>query len=85
MIEKRNFDEVEKSDAVLVLNHKRNGINGYIGVSALMEMAIAHHFNKKIFLFNKPPHYKDARWAHEVAIVQPKIINGNLAKIALSC
>ena len=78
---KRNFDLVAQSDAVLVLNHKKNGVDGYIGVSVLMEMAIAHHLNKKIFILNNIPHFKDVRWAHEVAIIQPTIINGDLTKI----
>lgn len=80
-IMKRNFREVEKSDAILVLNNKRNGINGYIGISALLEMGIAHHLGRKIFLYNQVPHYNEARWAHEVMIMQPTIINGDLDKI----
>lgn len=78
---KRNFDLVSESDAILVLNHKKNGIDGYIGVSVLMEMAIAHHLNKKIFLLNKIPHFDKARWAHEVSIIQPMILEGDFAKI----
>ncbi len=78
---KRNFDLVAGSDAVLVLNHKKNGVSGYIGISALMEMAIAHHLNKKIFILNSVPHFKDVRWAHEVTIMQPIIINNDLTKI----
>ncbi len=78
---KRNFDLVAQSDAVLVLNHKKNGVDGYIGVSVLMEMAIAHHLDKKIFISNNIPHFRDARWAHEVAILQPTVINGDLEKI----
>ncbi len=78
---KRNFDLVAKNDAVLVLNHKKNRIGGYIGASVLMEMAIAHHLNKKIFIFNNIPHFKDVRWAHEVSIMQPKIIDGDLTRI----
>lgn len=78
---KKNFDLVAENDAVLVLNHKKNGVDGYIGVSALMEMAIAHHFNKKIFILNKIPHFNQVRWAHEVAIMQPVIIDGDFDKI----
>lgn len=78
---RENFREVAKHDTVLVLNHKRNGIDGYIGISALMEMAIAHYLDKKIFLFNEIPHYNNVRWAHEVAIMRPVIISGDLKKI----
>lgn len=78
---RENFREVARHDAVLVLNHKRNGVEGYIGVSALMEMAIAHYLHKKIFLFNEIPHYNNVRWAHEVAIMRPVVIHGDLEKI----
>lgn len=76
-----NFFHVAKHDAVLVLNKRRSGIDGYIGISALLEMGIAHYHKKKIFLMYPTPHYKDARWAHEVAIMQPVILNGDLSKI----
>lgn len=78
---RENFREVAKHDGVLVLNHKRNGINGYIGASALMEMAIAHYLGKKIFLFYNMPRYNDVRWAHEVYIMQPIVINGDIKRI----
>jgi hypothetical protein len=80
-IMRRNFKQVAESDAVLVLNYKRNGIEGYIGISALMEMGVAHYLKKKIFLFQHTPDYKNARWAHEVAIMQPTIVHGDLTKI----
>lgn len=75
---RENFKEVARHDAVLVLNKKRNAIEGYIGVSVLMEMAIAHYLGKKIFLWNSVPHYNNIRWAHEVAIMQPIVINEDI-------
>src|SRR5579864_3075643 len=51
-IMRKNFQQVSDSDAVLVLNYEKNGIEGYIGVSALMEMGVAHYLKKKIFLIN---------------------------------
>lgn len=80
-IMKKNFDMVEQSDAILVLNPKRNSTEGYIGVSVLMEMAVAHHLNKNIFIFNDIPHYDKARWAQEVMIMQPIFINRDLTQI----
>lgn len=80
-IMRKNFKEVTSNDAVLVLNKKRNGLDGYIGVSALLEMGIAHFHGKKIFLYDTPPDYHEVRWAHEVAIMQPGILNGDLSKI----
>ena len=78
---KRNFDLVEQCDAIFVLNKKRNGVDGYIGTSVLMEMAVAHHLNKKIFLLSEIPDYNQHRWAHEVHIMRPIFINGDLTQI----
>lgn len=75
------YKQVAESDAILVLNYKRNGIDGYIGTSVLMEMAIAYYLNKKIFVFNDIPHFNTVRWAHEVTIMQPDVLKGDLSKI----
>ncbi len=76
-----HFKLVEESDAVLVLNHDKNGVSGYIGVSTIMEIGLAHHFHKKIFLLQDVPHHSQWRWAHEVRIMQPVVLNGNISAI----
>ena len=81
-IMRKNFEQVADNDAVLVLNYKRNGIEGYIGISALLEMGVAHYLKKKIFLMQHTQSFNDARWAHEVAIMQPTILKGDLTKIS---
>ena len=78
---KANFDLVAKADAILVVNHAKNAIEGYLGTSTLMEIGLAYYLGKKIFLLNKIPHFSEVRWAHEVLIMQPIIINGDLNKI----
>lgn len=80
-IMRRNFHEVASADAVLVVNHRRNNIDGFIGISALMEMGIAYFLNKKIFLLNDFPSFEEHRGAQEVAIMQPTLLKGDLKKI----
>jgi hypothetical protein len=46
-----------------------------------MEIGLAHHFHKKIFLLQSLPHYSEHRWGHEVRIMQPVILNGDFSKI----
>lgn len=75
------FDLVAQSDAVLVLNLARKGINGYIGTSTLMEIGLAYYLGKKLFLYNDIPHWDEVRWAHEINIMQPTIIHGDLKKV----
>lgn len=76
-----HYDAIKKSDAILVLNYPKNNIEGYIGTSTLMEMAIAHNYKKNIFLLNNVPSYKDYRWVHEVLIINPQVVKGDLTKI----
>lgn len=78
---KKCFNLIANSDAILVLNLKKKGKEGYIGTSGLMEIGLAHYLNKKIYLFNKLPSYHDARWAHELAIMKPVILDGDFDKI----
>lgn len=80
-IMRRQFNFIEKSDAILVLNYDKDGIKGYIGTASLMEIGVAHHLGKKIFLLNSIPHHSEHRWAHEVRIIQPVILEGDLSKI----
>lgn len=69
---------VAQSDAILVANYPKNGMDGYVGTATLMEMGLAHYLHKKIFLLYPTPHHKEARWAHEVRIFKPTILNGDL-------
>jgi len=46
-----------------------------------MEMALAYHFNKKIFLLHSPPDVRKEKSTHEVLIMQPIILDGDLSRI----
>jgi hypothetical protein len=78
---KVGFDLIAKADAILVLNFPKNGIKGYIGTSTLMELGVAHFLGKKIFILNDVPDFNKVRWAHEVTMMQPVFLKGDLAKI----
>ena len=81
-IDKKDFDQVAGADGIVVLNYDKNSITGYIGGATLMEIGLARHLNKKIFLMNNPPEEKDLRYALEVKVTRPIILNGDLNKIA---
>ncbi len=69
---------IKDSDAVLVVNKKKKGIEGYVGANSLIEMAFARALNKRIYLLNQIPNmdYRD-----EILATQPRILNGDLSKI----
>jgi len=77
-IDKKDFDQVAKSDGIVVLNYERNNIRGYVGGATLMEIGLARYLNKKIFLLNNPPEEKDLRYALEIKVVRPIVLNGDL-------
>ena len=78
---RRCFDLVAQSDAILVLNLQRRNIKGYIGTSTLMEIGLAYFLKKKMFLYNDIPNWDEVRWAHEINIMHPVIINGDMSII----
>lgn len=49
---RRHFDKIVSSDAILVVNNPKNGVEGYIGANGLMEMGLAFHLKKKIYVWN---------------------------------
>ncbi len=76
-----NFQLVADADGIVVLNYKKNGIDGYIGTSTLMEIGLAYYLKKKIFLLYPIPHFSSVRWAHEIKIMQPVILHGDFALV----
>lgn len=76
-IMKRCFDLLAGSDAIVFLNYPKNGTNGYIGISSLMEMGLAFYLGKKIFLLYDVPSPSEARWAHEVLCFEPTVLHGS--------
>jgi diphthamide synthase subunit DPH2 len=47
-----HFKKVIKADAVLLVNEEKHGMPGYIGGNVLMEMVMAFHYKKRIFILN---------------------------------
>mmetsp|Transcript_45544 Transcript_45544/g.106495 ORF Transcript_45544/g.106495 Transcript_45544/m.106495 type:complete len:346 (+) Transcript_45544:73-1110(+) len=78
---RKGFNLVAAADSVLVLNHAKNGIDGYIGTSVLMELAIAHFSHKPIFLLFPTPSFHEHRWAHEVAMMRTWCLHGDVSRL----
>jgi hypothetical protein len=80
-VQEKCFKDIAESDAILVLNYEKDGINGYIGGATLMEIGLAQHLGKKIYLLNPPAEIKEQRYALEVHLARPVILNGDLRLI----
>ncbi len=75
-----HFEEVEKGDAVLVLNYEKHGVANYIGGNVLMEMALAFFMNKPIFILNEIP--KESAFLEEIIGMGPVVLHGHEAALA---
>lgn len=69
-----HFDEVEKGDAILVLNYEKHGVPNYIGGNVLMEMALAFYLHKPIFIINEIP--EQSAFLEEIIGLQPTVLHG---------
>ena len=75
---KENFVNIASCDAILVINNEKNGISGYIGPNVLMEIGLAFHLNKQIYIWNQYPEnapYKDELLALNVKVINQKLEN----------
>lgn len=80
-IDKSCFSKVAASDAILVLNYPKNGVSGYVGGATLMEIGLARHLDKKIFLLHPPPSEDELRYALEIKLSRPVVLDGELSRI----
>ncbi len=75
---RNHFDKVMWADSVLILNYEKNSVPHYIGANTLLEMGLAFHHRKKIFLFNPVP---DLSYREEILGMRPIVINQDLKQI----
>ena len=75
---KTHFDKIVLSDAVLILNYDKRGVAGYIGANTLLEMGLALHLDKPIYLLNPIPEIDSKE---EILGMMPIVIGGDLKKI----
>ncbi|MEM7535045.1 MAG: hypothetical protein AAF639_22910 [Chloroflexota bacterium] len=66
---------IKQSDAILVANFAKNGIDGYIGANTLMEIAFAYVLGKRLFVLNE---VGEQGCRLEILGMQPVILNGDL-------
>lgn len=76
-----HFDKIVLGDAVLVINDEKHGVAGYIGPNVLMEMGLAFHLRKPIYVLN--PLTKGMPTYEEVLGMGSVILNGDLSRITV--
>lgn len=76
---KLHFDKIAQSDSILIVNNTKNGMRGYIGANAAMEMGIAFHLGIKIYLLNKYP--KSGPFYDEISAMEPILLNSRIENL----
>lgn len=71
-----HFEEIEKGDAILVLNYEKHGVQNYIGGNVLMEMALAFYLRKPIFILNEVP--DESSFLEEIIGMGPVVLHGKV-------
>ena len=74
-----HFAEVEKGDAILVLNYEKHGVQNFIGGNVLMEMSLAFWLNKPIFIINEVP--EDSAFEEEIRGTEPILLHGGVSTL----
>ena len=74
-----HYRNILESDAVLIVNLEKNGIQNYIGGNVLMEMGQAYVNNKGIYFLNDMP--TGLPYIDEIEAMDPICLQGNLANI----
>ncbi len=72
----QHIEQIRESDALLVVNEPKNGVDGYIGANTLMEMCAAMIFQIPIFVLHAPDASQNSY--DEIMGMKPRILNGNL-------
>ena len=73
---RQHFAKIAEGDVILVVNNKKHGVAGYIGANVLMEMGLAFHLNKPIFILNEIA--GDNQFKEEIFGMNPVFLNGDL-------
>lgn len=74
-----HYKHILESDAVLVVNGEKHGIENYIGGNVLMEMGQAYVNHKKIFFLNDMP--SGLSYMDEIEAMDPICLFGDLGQI----
>lgn len=81
-----HFEKIRDSDAVLVVNERKKGIDNYIGGATFAEMMVAFHYGEKIFLWNPiPKNEKLEFFVDEIEMTGPVVLDRDLELISDSC
>ena len=76
---KDHYEKIDWAQAILVVNHEKRGIKGYIGGNTLIEIGVAFYLKKPIYLLH--PVSSELSYKQEILGMKPILLDGNLDRI----
>lgn len=73
-----HFRKIDSSEAILVVNETKNGVDNYIGGSTLIEIGYAYGQGLDVFLLNPLP---EQSYSDEVRAMTTLVLDGSLDKL----
>lgn len=74
-----HYEKIDWSDGILVINHEKRGIDGYVGGNTLIEVGVAFYLKKKIYILN--PVSSELSYKQELMGMKPVMLNGDLSSL----
>lgn len=74
-----HYENIEKSNAILVLNYDKGERKRWIGANSFLEMGFADVLKKKIYLLNPIPCF--SFFQEEIRAMRITVLNGDLSRI----
>ncbi len=74
-----HYEKIDWCDGILVINHEKRGIAGYVGGNTLIEIGVAFYLKKKIYILN--PVSSELSYKQEIMGMKPVMLDGNLSLI----
>jgi len=74
-----HYEKIDWCDGILVVNHEKRGVSGYIGGNTLIEIGVAFYLKKKIFILN--PVSSELSYKQEIMGMKPVMLKNNLSLI----
>jgi hypothetical protein len=74
-----HYEKIEWADAILVINHEKRGIEGYIGGNTLIEIGIAFYLRKPIYILYAIS--SELSYKQEILGMKPIFLDGDINRI----
>jgi nucleoside 2-deoxyribosyltransferase len=75
----KHFRKIDQSDAILVTNYEKKGIENYIGGNTFLEIGYAFGTGKKVYILHDLP--TESAYKEEILGMRPHVLQGDISNI----